>query len=359
MSMKVAISVGGPAVGGHSEWRLLERFATEAEKLGVDCCWSSEGWGQDAIAPLAYLAARTERMKLGTAIMQVSARAPAMTAMTAATLDTISGGRFRLGLGVSGPGVVEGLHGVSFDQPLARLREHLEIVRMALAGHPVRFDGHHYRIPLVPSQKPLAIAVDPGTSVPVYLAALGPRALELTGACADGWLASGFVPEAADSFIGPIRLGAENAGRDFQSLDLVAGGLLAIGAAADQGLAAAKKLLAFRLGAMGPPDKNFYNNSYRRAGFEEEAVAVQRCWLAGDRAGAVRAVPDEMATLTSFVGDDALVRGRVQAFARAGITTLWPEVTGPTVEARLESLEHFLRLVRESDSGPDDYVKYP
>jgi F420-dependent oxidoreductase-like protein len=349
MSLKVAISVGGPAVGGHSEWRLLERFAIEAEKLGVDCCWSSEGWGQDAIAPLAYLAAKTERIKLGTAIMQISARVPAMTAMTAATLDTITGGRFRLGLGVSGPRVVEGLHGVPFTQPLSRLREHLEIVRVALAGQPVRFHGRHYRIPLAPTEEPFAIAVDPGTSVPVYLAALGPRALEMTGECADGWLASGFVPEAADSFIGPLRRGAEKAGRDFRSLDLVAGGLLALGDAADRGLSSAKKLLAFRLGAMGPPDKNFYNNSYRRAGFEEEAIAVQRRWLAGDRAGAVRAVPDEMAILTSFVGDDASVRRRIQAFARAGITTLWPEVTGPTVEARLESLERFLRLVKESE----------
>jgi F420-dependent oxidoreductase-like protein len=352
MALKVAISVGGPAVGGHSEWRLLERFAIEAEKLGADCCWSSEGWGQDAIAPLAYLAAKTEHIKLGTAIMQVSARAPAMTAMTAATLDTISGGRFRLGLGVSGPRVVEGLHGVPFAAPLTRLREHLEIVRMALAGQPIRYHGQHYRIPLAPSEEPFAIAVDPGTCVPIYVAALGPRALELTGACADGWLASGFVPEAADSFIGPLRQGAEKAGRDFQALDLVAGGLLATGDAADRGLSSAKKLLAFRLGAMGPPDKNFYNNSYRRAGFEKEAITVQRRWLAGDRVGAARAVPDEMAILTSFVGDDALVRARIQAFARAGITTLWPEVTGPTVDARLESLESFLKLVRESDTDP-------
>jgi len=353
MSLKVAISVGGPAVGGHSQWRLLERFPIEAEKLGVDCCWSSEGWGQDAIAPLAYLAAKTERMKLWTAIMQVSARVPAMTAMTAATLDTISGGRFRLGLGVSGPRVVEGIHGVPFTQPLTRLREHLEIVRMALAGQPIRFRGEHYQIPLAPSEEPLALALDPGTAVPVYLAALGPRALEMTGACADGWLASGFVPEAADSFLEPIRRGAQLAGKDFRSLDLQAGGLLAIGEAADQGLSSAKKLLAFRLGAMGPPGRNFYNNSFRRAGFGDEAVAVQRHWLAGDRAAAVRAVPEEMAILTSFVGDDALVRGRIRAFARAGITTLWPEVTGPTLEARLESLERFLKLVRESDpDGP-------
>lgn len=349
MPLKVAVSIGGPAVGGHSEWLLLERFAIEAERLGVDCCWSSEGWGQDAVAPVAYLAAKTERMQLGTAIMQVSARVPAMTAMTAATLDTITAGRFRLGLGVSGPRVVEGLHGVSFAQPLTRLREHMEIVRMALAGQPVRFHGEHYQIPLSSSEKPLALAADPGISVPVYLAALGPRALEMTGACADGWLASGFVPEAADSFIEPIRRGAEMAGRDFRSLDLHAGGLLAIGHAADRGLSDAKRLLAFRLGAMGPPGKNFYNNSYQRAGFEEEAISVQRHWLAGDRAAAVRAVPDEMATLTSFVGDDALVRRRIQAFAGAGITTLWPEVTGPTVEARLESLERFLQLVRESD----------
>jgi F420-dependent oxidoreductase-like protein len=352
MSLRVAISVGGPAVGGHSEWRLLERFAIEAEKLGVDCCWSSEGWGQDAIAPLAYLAAKTERMKLGTAIMQVSARVPTMTAMTASTLDTICGGRFRLGLGVSGPRVVEGLHGLAFAQPLSRLREHLEIVRMALSGQRIRFAGQHYQIPLAPSEEPLAITVDPDTSVPIYVAALGPRALELTGAYADGWLASGFVPEAADSFIEPLRRGAQQAGRDFRSLDLHAGGPLAMGAAAEQGLLSVRKLLAFRLGAMGPPGQNFYNNSYRRAGFEEEAATVQRRWLAGDRAGAVRAVPDEMATLTSFVGDDAHVRGRIKAFARAGITTLWPEIAGPTVEARLESLERFLGLVRELDPDP-------
>ena len=223
---------------------------------------------------------------------------------------------------------------------------------MALAGDPIRFHGQHYQIPLASTAEPLAIACDRGRSVPVYVAALGPRALEMTGACADGWLASGFVPEAADSFIEPLRRGAEQAGRDFRSLDLHAGGLLAVGDAAEQGLSSAKKLLAFRLGAMGPPGRNFYNNSYRRAGFEEEAVAVQRHWLAGDRAGAVRAVTDEMAALTSFVGDDAFVRTRIRAFAQAGITTLWPEVAGPTLEARLESLERFLALVRETDTDP-------
>ena len=353
-SLKVAVGIGGAASGAERDWPEVVRFAVQSERLGADFCWSAEAWGQDCVAPLAYLAARTERMRLGTGIMQISARVPSMAAMTALTMAAISGDRFVLGLGVSGPQVVEGLQGVAFGRPVGRLTEYLDILDLAFAGEPLAYRGSHYVLPRPGGEgKVLRLTQRAERKIPVYLAALAPRGLELTGARADGWLASTFIPEAASAFIEPIRRGAERAGRDLADLDLQAGGPVKFGADIGPMLREVKRSLAFRLGAMGSRRHNFYNLACQRAGFEAEALAVQELWLAGRRDEAVQAVPDDMARLSAFVGTDDMVRDRLRAFRAAGITTVRAEPAGPTTDEKLATLERFTALVRELDSGED------
>ncbi|HTR24354.1 MAG TPA: LLM class flavin-dependent oxidoreductase, partial [Terriglobales bacterium] len=187
--MKVSIGIGGAASGQKRDFDEQVEYAVEAEKLGVDAVWTAEAWGQDAIAPLAYIAARTNRIRLGTGIMQISARVPAMTAMTALTMAAISNDRFILGLGTSGPQVVEGLHGQPFKAPLARLKETVEIIKLAFAGEKIEFHGKYHELPLPGGQGKALRLSQPGNSrIPIYLATLKPHALEYTGAVADGWL---------------------------------------------------------------------------------------------------------------------------------------------------------------------------
>jgi F420-dependent oxidoreductase-like protein len=353
-SLKVAVGIGGPASGAERDWPEVVRFAVECERMGVDFCWSAEAWGQDCVAPLAYLAARTERIRLGTGIMQISARVPSMAAMTAMTMAAISGDRFVLGLGVSGPQVVEGLQGVAFGQPLGRLTEYLDILELAFAGEPLAYRGSHYLLPRPGGEgKVLRLAQRAQRKIPVYLATLAPRGLELTGARADGWLASTFIPEAAAAFTEPIRRGAEQAGRDLADLDLQAGGAVKFGTDIGPLLGAVKRSLAFRLGAMGSRQHNFYNLACQRAGFEAEALAVQDLWLDGRRAEAAAAVPDDMARRSAFVGTDDMIRDRLRAFRAAGITTVRAEPDGATTDEKLATLRRFLDLVREPGSGED------
>jgi F420-dependent oxidoreductase-like protein len=349
--MKIAVSIGGAASGGDRDWPEVVRYAVESERLGADFCWSAEAWGQDCVAPLAYLAARTERMRLGTGIMQISARVPSMAAMTAMTMAAISGDRFVLGLGVSGPQVVEGLQGVPFARPLGRLTEYLDILDLAFAGRPLDYQGEHYVLPRPGGEgKVLRLAQRAGRKIPVYLATLGPRGLELTGARADGWVGNCFIPEASAVFIEPMRRGAEQASRRLADLDLQAGGPVRFGDDLGPLLASVKRDVAFRLGAMGSKQHNFYNLAYRRAGFEAEARRIQELWLAGHRDEATQAVPDEMARLSSFVGTDDMVRDRIRAFRAAGITTIRAEPGGRTTDEKLGTLERFARLVREENN---------
>ena len=348
--MKVAIGFGGPASGGDpSAWERAVEFVCEAERLGVDVAWSAEAWGQDAVTPLAFLAARTTRIGLGTGIMQISARVPSMTAMTALTLAAISGNRFRLGLGASGPQVVEGLHGVPFAKPLERMREVIEIVRLAFRGEPLRYTGKHYVLPRPGGEgKPLRLAQPANPSIPIYLATLGPASLELTGEVADGWLGTSFIPEAAASEVLPhIARGAEKAGRKLADLDLAVGASVEFGGDVARMVAARKPALAFTLGAMGSRKHNFYNAAYRRAGYEDAGVEVQRLWLEGRRDEAAARVPDEMVLRTSLLGDDAAVRERLRAFRDAGITSLRLDPAGKGVRERLDTLARAMDLVRQ------------
>jgi F420-dependent oxidoreductase-like protein len=346
--MRIALDIGGAASGSRRDWPERVQFALEGERLGVDFCWSAEAWGQDCIAPLAYLAARTSTMRLGTGIMQISARVPSMAAMSALTMAAISDDRFILGLGVSGPQVVEGLHGVAFRYPLGRMTEYLDILDLAFAGDPLAYSGSHYTLPVPGGEgKVLRLAQRAVQKIPVYLATLAPKGLELTGARADGWLGTCFIPEASACYLEPLRRGAEQADRRLGDLDLQAGGLISFGDNMYELLGPVKRSIAFRLGAMGSREHNFYNRAYQRAGFVTEAQLIQRLWLDGRRAEAAAAVPDEMARMSSFVGTEDMIRERLRAFRAAGITTIRAEPAGRTTEERIETLRKFIPLVRE------------
>ena len=322
-------------------------FVREAERLGVDQVWSAEAWGMDGVAPLAYIAGVTERVKLGTGILQISARAPVMTAMTAMSMAAMTDDRFILGLGVSGPQVVEGLHGVPFDQPLGRLREYVEIVKMAISGEKVDFEGTHYALPRPEGRGKALRLAQPATEIPIYLATLGPKSLEYTGAVADGWVGTSFVPEGADATIGHIRAGAEKAGRDLGEIDLAAGGAVEFGDDVEAMMAARRPGIAFSLGAMGSATENFYNDAYRRAGFVDECIEVQQLWLAGKRDEAAAAVPDEMVLHTNMIGTREMVKDRVRAYRDAGITTLRVQPEGRGLDGRLDTLAQAIEVVAE------------
>jgi F420-dependent oxidoreductase-like protein len=346
--MRVAIGFGGPRGRGTGTWEEAAEFVLEAERLGVDFVWSAEAWGQDAVTPLAWLAARTTRIRLGTGIMQISARAPVMTAMTALTLASLSGDRFVLGLGASGPQVVEGLHGVPFGRPIRRLRETIEIVRLAFHGERMHYEGNEFTLPLPGGEgKALRLAQEPNPTIPIYLATLGPRGLELTGELADGWVGTSFMPEHAEVFWSHLGAGAEKAGRSLSSLDLQVGGRVAFGDDLEGLVRPGRPGLAFTLGAMGSRRHNFYNDAFKRAGYRDVALEVQRLWLEGRRDEAAARVPDEMVLKTSLLGTPAMVRERIRAYRNAGVTTLRVAPDGASLAARLDTLGRVVELVRE------------
>lgn len=347
--MKTAIGVGGPASGRPGDFERFANFATCAEKLGVDQAWSAEAWGYDAVTILAYLAAKTERIALGSGILQISARTPSMTAMTALSLAAASGNRFLLGLGASGPQVVEGLQGQSFARPLTRMRETIEILRMAFRGEKLEYEGKHHVLPLPGGEgKALRISQPPNPELPIWLATLSPKALELTGELADGWLGTSFTPEAAEAHFAHLRRGAERAGRRLEDLTLAVGGAFAVTDDPEPWIASMKPRMAFQLGAMGSAKTNFYNDAYRRGGFEDVATEVQRLWIDGKRDLAAERVPDDMILRTSFLGDEATVRERLRRYAAVGIDVLRIEALGADTTARLDGLGRAVELVREA-----------
>jgi F420-dependent oxidoreductase-like protein len=340
--MKVGVSVGL----AQDNWEEVSRYVVEAERLGADSAWSAEAWGYDAVTPLAYLAAKTSRIRLGSGIIQAGTRTPALVAMTAMSLASMSKGRFLLGLGVSGPQVIEGWHGIRFERPIQRLREIVDIVRLATSGERLRYSGTVYELPLPGGEgKALRSGAPAGFKISVYLATLSPKSLEMTGELADGWLGASFMPEHAGIFLDHIAEGATRAGRALTDLDLQAGGAVAFGDVKQQ-ILARKPGLAFSLGAMGSRKRNYYNAAFRRAGYEDVAIDVQNLWLDGRREEAAARVPDELVLKTNLIGDDVMVKGRIRAYRDAGITTLRVEPQGDDVMQRLATLEHVIDLVR-------------
>ena len=303
-------------------------LAVLADELGLDSVWISEAWGQDAVSVLGLLAGKTERVGLGSAVMQIPARKPTATAMAAATLDVLSQGRFRLGLGLSGPQVSEGWYGEPFTKNLRRVREYVDVVRRVLAREAVSLpmpEGD----PGMGLGKPLKLLAKPVQSpIPVYLGAVGPKSIEQTGEIADGWLPAFLDPANPDVLMDPLRAGLAKAGRDASSLDVAAAIPVAVGEDVDAGRDACRPWLAFYLGAMGAREKNFYVDLADRYGHGDGARDVQARMLDGDRVGAAGALTAELIDATALVCRPAELDERLAAFERAGVTTLLAVPTG-------------------------------
>lgn len=348
--MRISVSVGSAYYDGEN-WGDVVAYVRAAERLGVDMVWSAEAWGMEAVASLGYLAAVTDTIRLGPGIMQISARTPAMAAMTALSMAQLSGDRFVLGLGVSGPQVVEGLHGEAFAHPLGRLREYIEIVRMMLRGERVEYEGTHYVLPRPGGEgKALKSSIRPRPDLPIYLATLGPKSLELTGELADGWLGTSFIAEHADVMLDPIRAGAERVGRSIEDIDIQVAASINVSDDVDALVAAARPRLAFTLGGMGSATTNFYNAAFSRAGYADIAAEVQRLWVEGDKAAAAAAVPDEMVLASSMIGTEDMVRDRVRAYRAAGVNALRLGPQGRTADEQIAHLEMAVDLVRSAGS---------
>jgi F420-dependent oxidoreductase-like protein len=333
----------------------------QAEQMGVDSVWVPEFWAGDALTPLAYLAASTRTIRLATGIVQLGARTPAMLAMSALSLQALSGGRFVLGIGTSGPQVMEGWHGVRFDRPIRRTRETIEIIRAISAGERLEHHGEIYRLPLPGGEGTSIRSLMPPAHIPIYVASLGPANLRLTGELADGWIGNSFFPESADVFIDPIRDGAVKAGRDLADLDLT----VSVGVELTDDVEEAARRhadgYAFTFGAMGSPTTNFYNDAFERQGYGDDVREVQRLWLAGDRDAARRRVPIAIGLGTNLIGTDDLVRERLRLYRDAGITTLRAGLPGRQTAGGLDhGLDHglgqlgrLLELVAEVNAEPE------
>ena len=313
----------------------------EAERLGYDSVWTAEAYGSDAVVPAAWIAARTERIHVGTGILQIPARTPAMTAMTAMTFDALSGGRFRLGLGVSGPQVAEGWHGQPFGKPLVKTREYVEIVRAILRREkPVEFRGEYYQIPYAgPGAtglgKPLRSILHGRADLPIYLAAVGPKNVALAAEIADGWIPVFFSARRPQLFREWLASGFKAAGRsaaDASRFDVMPMISVVVGDDVAACRAAVKPRVALYVGGMGARGRNFYNDIARRYGYEEAAQRIQDAYLAGRKDEAIAAVPDALVDEIALCGPRERLRERLADWKTSGATTLM--VTGDTTAVR-------------------------
>ena len=323
--MKLGLNIGysGSTIEG------VLPLVEHADRVGIDSVWAAEAYGSDAVTVLSYLAARTERIKLGSGILQMPARTPANTAMTAMTLDALSGGRLLLGLGLSGPQVVEGWHGVAYGKPLGRTREYVEIVRRAIAREaPLEFEGDHYQIPYRGEDatglgKPLKSILHPVRSeIPIYLAAIGPKNVALTAEIADGWLPIFYSPEREKIFLEHLDAGFANAGRAAEDFDIAASVMVAagddVGACRDQ----LRPFLALYIGGMGARGRNFYNDLATRYGFGAAAATIQDLYLDGKKDDAAAAVPDELVDEVALVGPLDRIVDRLAAWKESRVGTM-------------------------------------
>ncbi len=348
--MQLGLNLGYWGMGNDADNVALAR---EADRLGYAVCWAAEAYGSDAATVLAWVAAQTSRIDVGSAIFQIPARTPATTAMTAATLDTLSGGRFRLGLGVSGPQVSEGWHGVRFDKPLARTREYVDVVSMALRRERVRYDGATYQLPLPDGPgKALQLTVHPVRErIPTYLAAVGPRNLELAGEIADGWLAVFFDAEFGRRQIERVAAGRARAGKDMAGFDVVPTVPLVVGDDLERCAAPTRDHAALYIGGMGSREQNFYNRLACDMGFERQAAEIQDRYLARDHAGAAALVPLEFLDRTGLLGPLPRLAERMAELAAAGVTTLNVSPAGGTHEDKLAALRTAVDALEKSGAA--------
>ena len=318
--MKLGLSLGYAPPGTNPAD--LFPLVQEAERLGFDSVWVAEAWGTDAVSVLGWLAARTERIKLGSAIMQIPGRTPANTAMTAATLDLLSGGRFLLGLGTSGPQVVEGWHGQPWGKPLGKTREYVEVVRAALRRQVVEHHGDHYRIPwdgpgATGLGKPLKLMLRPlRAEIPIYLAALGPKNVALAAEIADGWLPIFVDPERFGDAFGASLAAAP------PEFEIAATASVLVGNDVEALRDALRPHVALYVGGMGAKGRNFYNALVRRYGWEDEAERIQALYLAGKQREAIAAVPDALVDAVALVGPKERIAERLEAWRATPVTTL-------------------------------------
>jgi F420-dependent oxidoreductase-like protein len=329
------------------------RAVAEFERVGLDVVWVAEAYGFDAVSFMGYLAALTECVEIGSGILPIYTRTPTLLAMSAAGIDALSGGRCILGIGASGPQVVEGWHGVPYDRPLARTREIVEICRRVWAREaPLTNSGPLYPLPLPDGQgtglgkalKTIAHPIRP--RIPVYVAALGAKNLALTAEVADGWLPLFFLPErASDVFGAALADGAARRADDLAPLEVCAGGVAFIGdadEARDVLDAHARPMMALYIGGMGAKGQNFYNDLVRRYGYEAEAAEIQELYLSGHKSEAAARVPDELLQLTNLCGTPGFVRDRIAAFREAGVTLLNAMPVGPDPVGTLAELKRWL-----------------
>lgn len=304
-------------------------LAREAERLGYHSLWTAEAYGSDAVSPLVWLAAHTDKINVGTAIMQMPARTPAMTAMTAATIDLLTGGRFLLGIGASGPQVVEGWHGVVYGKLLTRTREYVQIVRTILKReHPVEHQGEYYNIPVKGGTglgKPLKLIVHPLRSdIPIYIAAIGPKNVALAAEVGDGWLPVFFSPKRANVFRESLEQGfaQRSDGKKLADFDIAPTVSVVVGDDVDACRMHVKPNLALYIGGMGARGKNFYNDLACRYGYEQAAKAIQDFYLAGKKSEAIAAVPDELVDEIALCGPKERIKDQLAMWKQAGVTTL-------------------------------------
>jgi len=308
--------------------QLPVELVQEADRLGLYAVWTAEAYGSDAVAPLAWLGSQTERIRLGTAIMQMPGRTPANAAMTAMTLNQLSGGRFLMGLGLSGPQVVEGWHGVSYARPLSRSREYVSIVRQIFRKERVSLDGNVYQLPYQGEDatglgKPLKTTLDADPDIPIYLAALGPKNVALTAEIADGWLPIFFSPRRYDDVYRPhVEEGLARAGKSMETFDIAPMISVVIDESLEACYNALRPMLALYIGGMGSRDRNFYNDLAVRYGYEAAAEEVQELYLSGRKFEAMGKIPGGLIDEVALVGPKERVKERLQSWRESPITTL-------------------------------------
>ena len=335
-------------IGFNGDPKKLASHARDLEAAGIDMVWGGEIYGYDLVSTLAYLAGQTTTLRLMTGILPIYSRSPALIAQTAATLDALSDGRFILGLGSSGAQVIEGWHGVPFEKPLGRTRDTIDICRKVWSGDRVTHEGRAYSLPLPEGQgtglgKPLKFMNrPPENDIPIVIASIGPKNVEMTAELANGWQPIHFVPDRFEKVWGEsLDAGTAKRSPDLPPLEIIAGGVVAIGDGPDVQAAreAARGHIAFYVGGMGAKNKNYYNDLFKRYGWEEEAEKVQDLFLSGKRAEATAAIPDEYLDLSMLTGDEGQIRERLAVYKEVGVTYLNIDPAGDNALDTIEKIK--------------------
>ncbi len=339
----------GAIVGMRDDPEGFARYARKLEDAGVEYLWAGEAYTADAVSTLGFLAAVTDRAQIGSSILPIYSRTPTLLAMTAVGLDKLSGGRFVLGLGASGPQVIEGFHGVAYDKPLTRTREIVEICRAVWRRERLEHDGRAYHVPLPPGEgtglgRPLKLIDHPVRErIPIHVASLGPKNVEMTAELAEGWLPLHFWPDRASDLWGaPLAAGLAKRSPDMPPLEVTAGGALAIGDDVEGLRDLGRPMFALYFGGMGARGRNYYSDVLRGYGFEKEADEIQDLYLGGRKKEAAALVPKDLVDGMSLVGDAGFVKDRVAAYADAGVTILNVQPVGPNGLKDVEMLASWL-----------------